>query len=188
MSHAHTSHDIGGYITDVYTTKIQKFTKKIQVPYTKNPKFFLLPECSRLFVQVLLRTFIAPNVPTHSDVLPEPHPPPKLFFIRAAESQVRSRWACQKNPKELPKNPKELPKKSKQIYQKNPSKYTKKIQANIPKISKQTTKKIQHTTIKIQALHQKIQKHSTFRALPVHFAGALRSRTPASLPSHGGGR
>jgi hypothetical protein len=73
--------------------KSKYHTQNIQV-------IWIALECS---FQVLLRTFIAPNVPILSDVPPEPHPPEKLFFIGAAESPVRSGWACQNNPKELPK-------------------------------------------------------------------------------------
>ena len=103
----------GGW--DVYTTKIQKFTKKIQVPYTKNPSDF---DCSGLFVQVLLRTFIAPNVPILSDVLPEPHPPRKIIFYRGSRIAGPVRVGLPKKSKNITekskritKNPKASPKK-----------------------------------------------------------------------------
>jgi hypothetical protein len=67
-------------------------------------------------------------------------PPEKLFFIGAAESPVRSGWACRKNPKELPKKSKRITKKIQKNYQKKSKRITKKIQANYQK-SKQITKK-----------------------------------------------
>ena len=101
--------------------KSKNHTQKIQ-------KLFLLPECSGLFAQVRLRTFIAPNVPILSDVQPEPTSLLKNIFYWG------SRIACLVLV--------DLPKKSKNITQKskNKSKITPKHNHINPKMDQQIQK------------------------------------------------
>jgi hypothetical protein len=138
----------------VYTTKIQKSTIKIPKPYKKKSKsLFLLPECSGLLVQVLLRTLITPNVHILSDMnvhilLYYLYPPPEKLFLSGQQNCWSSPGEpAKKNPKELPKKIQENYIKIQANYQNNPgissknrSKLPKQIQANDQKQSKHITK------------------------------------------------
>ena len=169
----------------VYTTSCEKFTICCEAMNNNLRSDFFYSRIFSIALQVL-RTFIYPNVPILSDVLPDPHPPRKLFFIGAEESWVRVG----------------LPKFAKQYYQKLRSNIAKSCEAILPKVAKQYCQKLRSNIAKIcEAIYPKFAKqydqnlrsnmtniceaNHTLWAVPVRLAAAAHVRRADEEPLEG---